>query len=193
MSRPPRLPKLAIPSSTLSPHAARQNGDSKEGEEKQPLTAVERGRGMVVPPTPVVVPPTPVGGHGKEETGGRQRRPGVGDVQVKGVKTGPTGVNGKKVEPSTSSTGKDSQDEAENGADDIIIVQSPEDEEPSIPIHSWNDTRKPSRDMDKTPQPRSPNPMNSNGRNAEGRKSPIPTGRSRSRSSSSSSQCTSCF
>lgn len=146
---------------------------------------------MVVPPTPVVVPPTPVGGHGKEENCGKEGRQGVADVRVKGANMGGNEVNGKKVESSTSSNGNVNQGEAENGADDIIMVQSPEDEEPSIPIHSWNDTRKPSRDMDKTPQPRSPNPMNSNGRNAEGRKSPIPTGRSRSRSSSSSSQRTS--
>lgn len=142
---------------------------------------------MIVPPTPVVVPPTPVGGqYGGEKTGKERRE--VGDGEVKGGAKD-SQMNGKKDERWANSKGTD-EETPEDGTDDVVIVQSPEDEEPSIPIHSWNDASAPrddSRDMDKTPQPRSPNGIPR--QNPEGRKSPIPIGRSRSRSSSSSSQC----
>jgi hypothetical protein len=157
------------------------------------LTAVERGRGMVVPSTPVVVPPTPAGGERKEEKGGKER-------DTDGKVFGGRAVNEKEDERSTNVNGimDDENNESENGGDEIIIVQSPEDEEPSIPIHSWNDSahrKSDSKDLDKTTQPRSStSPTDKKTvRISQERKSPIPTGRSRSRSSSSSSQRTSPF
>lgn len=109
-------------------------------------------------------------------------------------------MNEKEDERSTNVNGMkdDENTESENGGEDIIIVQSPEDEEPPISIHSWNDSahrKSDSKDLDKTPQPRSPaSPTDKKTvRSSQERKSPIPTGRSRSRSSSSSSQRTSPF
>lgn len=152
-----------------------------------------------MPPTPVVVPPTPVGGQRKEEKGGRDRgEVDVGKVVGDGAVNGKEDGNNERPRNVNGTVEYEDVDEAEDGAEDIIIVQSPEDELEDCSIKPKADsvsTPKPeTKDLDKTPQPRSPtSPKDSNKprQNADGKKSPIPTGRSRSRSSSSSSQCTS--
>lgn len=159
---------------------------------------------MVVPPTPVIVPPTPVGGSHSKEEHRRERQAKSADRVSKDGSGGKNSAEGKKderkLDESTSSRGTGDQDpvsEQQDNAEEVVIIQSPEAEEPDISTTDTSPASSSSKhgatDVDKNSRPSSPTSADSNktGRKLQEKKSSIPTGRSRSRSSSSSSQCSS--
>ncbi|KAJ9092103.1 hypothetical protein QFC21_006969 [Naganishia friedmannii] len=147
MSRPPRLPKIDtqnVPnhphsSLTIRPRNARLVVPSSEL--KQPLSAVERGKDMQVPDTPVVVPPTPTssdinGSHLEDYS-----RDGwhENDERAFGSeRNGKAAVNNRRSDDVKENNNDDDDDpDAE-----ITIFESPSDEAdaPSFPLPQDNDT-----------------------------------------------------
>lgn len=169
MSRPPVL-KLAIPS--LAPPAGATRAQKTD---KQPLTALERGRAMQVPPTPVVVPPTPVGAGKDAEPSKAGESPGAR------TKDGGVTRNGREVKAEVTDD------------ENVVIAESPEEDDgtdgwPTVGPTVGNAVNTSNSVGSKTPA--------SNGernRSEVEKKASVPTGRSRSRSGSSSSQCTLSF
>lgn len=165
MARQPVLPKLAIPSLAPPAGVSRAQGT----EEKQPLTAVERGRGMQVPPTPVVVPPTPVGGaNDTQDSAGNQEAEG-------------------KVQKQQGAEVADEPD-----TENFVIAESPEEDDQ---IDGWPNVGSTTGGVVKdssSSHGKITSPDGDKKRNEVEKKGSIPTGRSRSRSGSSSSQCMSC-
>jgi hypothetical protein len=172
MARPPVLPKLAIPS-LAPPTGATRPGTT----EKQPLTALERGRAMQVPPTPVVVPPTPVGG----QTNSQDAENPIGGEN--------SGASPKEGDVAHHGEAADVPD-----AEDVMIAESPEED---AEIDGWptvgsssGTTANNSISVDRKNSTTSTSNGEKNRSEVE-KKGSVPTGRSRSRSGSSSSQCTS--